>query len=115
MTEKEKQMIEAYLPGEPDPELREGEYYYLQSTMGGDRVIRVFPLDILPHKDGTEYGIYQEKGGKLVWVDVGWGDRNRGVRFGYLYDNKDDCRNNTHYFLDEWETLRKAQREAETP
>ena len=104
-------MIEEYLPGEPDPELEDGEYYYLQSTMGGDRVIKVFPLDVLPHHDGTEYGLYQKKGNQLVWVDVGWGDRTRGTRFGNLYDNKEDCRNATHYFEDNWESLRKAQRE----
>ncbi len=111
MTDKERQLIEEYLPGEPDPSLQEGEYYYLQSTSGGDRVIRVFPLDILPHRDGVEYGIYQQKGGRLVWVDSGWGDRSRGVHFYDLYDNKEDCKNRTHYFLDEWEALRRKQRE----
>lgn len=111
MTERERQMIAEYLPGEPDPKLRDGEYYYLQSTMGGERVIKVFPLDILPYHDGTEYGIYQEKGNRMVWIDSGWGDPSRGVRFHDLYDNKEDCKNRTHYFMDEWEKLRELQQE----
>lgn len=111
LTEREQQMIADYLPGDPDPTLRDGEYYYCQSTMGGERVIKVFPLDILPHREGVEYGIYQDKGGKLIWIDSGWGDRNRGVRFHDLYDNKDDCKNHTHFFLDEWEELRRRQKE----
>ena len=109
MTDRERQIIADYLPNPPDPDLQEGEYYYLQSTMGGDRVIRVFPLDILPHKDGTEYGIYQQKGGRLVRVDSGWGDPSRGVRFHDLYDNRQDCKDRTHYFMDEWEEYRKIQ------
>lgn len=112
MTERERQEIEAYLPGTPDPTLEAGEYYYLQSTTGGDRVIRVFALDVLPHKDGTEYGIYQQRGGRLVWVDDGgWGDPTRGARMHDLYDNKEDCRNRSHWFMDDWERLRAIQRE----
>lgn len=105
-------MIEAYLPNPPDETLEEGEYYFRQSTMGGERIIRVYPLDVLPHIDGTEYGLYQNRGGRLIWVDgCGLGDRGRGVRFGNLYDNKQDCRGNTHWFFDGWEELRRRQKE----
>ena len=110
MTERERELIENYLPNPPDPGLQDGEYYYLQSTMGGERVIRVFALDILPHKDGVEYGIYQQKGSRLVRVNSGWGDPTRGVRKHDLYDNKQDCIDRTHYFMDEWEDLRETQR-----
>ena len=41
--ERTRQMIEMYLPNPPDPELNDGEYYYLQSTMKGEQVIKVYP------------------------------------------------------------------------
>ena len=105
-------MIEEYLPNPPDPTLEDGEYYFKQSTMGGDRIIRVFALDVLPHEDGVEFGLYQRHGGQMRWVDgYGLGDRNRGARMGRLYDNREDCQNDTHWFFDGWEELRKVQRE----
>lgn len=39
MTDRERQMIAEYLPHPPDPELQDGEYYYLQSTMGGEAAV----------------------------------------------------------------------------
>jgi hypothetical protein len=108
--ERTKQMIETYLPNPPDPELNDGEYYYLQSTMKGEQVIKVYPLDIFPVRDGTEYGIYQNRGGQLRWVDVGYGEHTRGCRKHDLYDNKQDCKDSTHYWDDNWERLREIQR-----
>ena len=106
MTDRQKLMISEYLPGDPDPDLEEGQYYFRQN----DRVIKVWPLDVLPHRDGIEYGLYQQRAGRMVWIDSsGWGDRSRGVHFGYLYDNKEDCKNMTHDWVDEWEQLRKVQ------
>ena len=75
MDDRTRRMIEAYIPSPPDTTLEDGEYYYRQETAKGPRIIRVFPLDILPHHDGTEYGIYQRKGAQLVRVDTsGYGD-----------------------------------------
>ena len=111
MDKKTRDLIADIIPGEPDPTLEPGEYYYLQETMGGPRVLRVFALEILPHRDGTEYGIYTRRGVQLVRVDSGWGDPSRGVHMHDLYDNKDDCRARTHYFYDEWERIREIQRE----
>ena len=111
MTDRQKQDIEYYIPGEPDKCLAEGEYYYLQNKTGTERVIRVFPLDVFPVKDGTQYGLYTKKGGRLCWVDTGWGDTLHGVYMGDLYDNKDDCRNQTHMGCSWWEQLRKIQQE----
>lgn len=102
--------ISYYLPHDPDPTLDLNEYYWLQYTngaTGNPRVIRVYALDILPHKDGTEYGIYQMRGGRLQWVDVGYGDDTRGARMGDLYDNKQDCRDQTHGAVDWWPSLRE--------
>ena len=110
LTEREQEMIRFYLPGEPDPELEEGEYYYLQTTAAGERVIRVFPIDIYPYEHGTEYGIYQTRSGRLCRVDTGAGPYH-GVTKAMLYDNKTDCRDQSHMFFDRWEELRERQRE----
>ena len=109
MHERTRMMIEAYIPSPPDPTLGFNEYYYLQSTWGGDRVIRVHVSDIYPYRDGTEYGIYQSRGGRDVRIDVGYGDPFRGARMCDLYDNKQDCRDRTHSMYDGWQSLRAAQ------
>lgn len=108
--ERTRKMIEAYLPNPPDPSLEFGEYYYLQEG-SASRVIRVYALDIMDYRDGTEYGIYKKHGNNLVRVDAGYGDLYRGVRKSALYDNKEDCRNREHSLYDGWEHLRKIQRE----
>lgn len=104
-----QEMIETYIPRPPDPTLGEDEYYYLQSTAGGERVIRVVIRQILPYEEGTEYGIYQDGGRKYKRVDVGYGDSYRGARMSQLYDNKQDCKEQTHYTFDRWEELRRVQ------
>ena len=111
MTDRERDAIAYYLPHDADPSLECGEYYYLQYTRNNPRVIRVFALDILPVKDGTEYGIYQRHGGRLQWVDTGYGDHCRGCRMGDLYDNKDDCRDQTHGAVENWPYYRHLQQE----
>ena len=108
--EHTRKMIEYYLPNPPDPDLGDNEYYWLQEGMSS-RVIRVIALDIFPVRDGTEYGIYAKRGGRLVRLDAGYGDPFRGVRMHDLYDNKIDCRNREHSTCNEWEQLRKIQRE----
>lgn len=111
MTDRQKDMIDYYLPNDPDPTLEDGEYFFLQYTLGNPRVIRVMALDIFPCQDGIEYGIYQRQGGQMKRIDAGWGDPMRGVRMGDLYDNKQDCKDQTHGAMHEWEALRKLQRE----
>lgn len=108
--ERTRQMIEMYLPNPPDPDLEPGEYYWLQEGMNGSRVIKVYALDIFPMKDGTEYGLYTKRGGRLVRVDTGYGNPFRGARMHDLYDNKIDCRNYQHNTCDEWEHLREIQK-----
>ena len=112
MDDRIRRMIESYLPHPRDPSLQDGEYFFRRETEKGPRIIRVFALDILPLRDGTEYGIYQSRGGRLVRVDArGDGDPNRGVYMHDLYDNKEDCRDSTHYMYDEWENLRQVEQE----
>ena len=47
------------------------------------------------------------------WVDTGWGadDHTHGVYRGDLYDNREDCKNQTHMGCSWWEQLRKIQQE----
>lgn len=110
MDDRTRQMIEAYLPHPRDPSLEAGEYFFKRDTMRGPQIIRVFPLDIMPMRDGTEYGIYQSRGGRLVRIDGrGDGDPCRGVRMHELYDNRQDCLDGTHTCFDEWEDLRRQE------
>jgi hypothetical protein len=110
--ERTRQMIEWYLPNPPDPELEEGEYYYRQSTMKGEQVIKVRVTAIFPGEvhQPEEYEIYQIRSDGLRWVDVGWGDRCRGAFKSQLYDNKQDCRDQTHQWAEDWEHLREIQK-----
>lgn len=110
MTDRERLMIQEYLPNPPDPTLGFEEFYYRQSTMKGEQVIKVQVREILPTKEGLEYGIFQIYGNNLRWVDVGWGSRNRGCHRSELYDNKEDCRNQAHMWCEFWESLRDLQR-----
>lgn len=111
--ERTRRMIEEYLPSPPDRSLGFMEYYYRQCTMGGERVIRVTVKNIFPSEqdDGLEYDIYQKKGSDYVRIDSGWNNPFRGVRMSDLYDNKEDCRNQTHPWADNWEELRQMQQE----
>ena len=107
--ERTQQMIDYYLPNPPDPDLEQNEFYYLQEV-NTSRVIKVYALDILPVRNGTEYGLYTKKGGRLVKVDTGYGDPFKGARMCDLYDNKIDCRNREHNTCDDWQRLREIQR-----
>ncbi len=111
--ERVRRRIEEYLPNPPDPELGFSEYYYLQSTMKGEQVIKVQVAAIFPGEihQPDEYEIYQIRSDGLRWVDVGWGDRFRGAYKSQLYDNKEDCRNQTHLWEENWERLRTIQQE----
>lgn len=106
MTDRERKMIDWYIPHPRDPALEEGQYYFNQ----GSRIIKVFPLDVLPHDSGDEYGCYQRRGGQLCWVDTaGYGQPWRGCHKADLYDNKLDCQHRTHAVNDKWEDLRRIQ------
>ena len=110
MDDRTRQMIEAYIPNPPDPSLEMSEYFYCRSTSSGDKIIRVFALDILPHRDGVEYGLYQKRGGRLCRIDTrGDGDRSRGAPMSALYDNYQDCKDQNHYMYERWEWLRERQ------
>ena len=107
-----RQLIEFNLPNPPDPDLGSAEFYYRQSTMKGEQVIKVRVTSIFPgalHQP-PEYEIYQIRADGLRWVDVGFGDRFRGAFKSQLYDNKQDCRDQTHQWKEDWEDLREIQK-----
>lgn len=111
---REQMQIEAeyYLPHPPDPTLGVEEYYYLQWTATGSRVLRVWALDVLPYEHSTQYGIYQQRGGRMVRISTEWGDDPfHGPTMGDLYDNREDCKEQTHGAVEWWPELRAWQRE----
>ena len=100
-------MIEAYIPSPPDPTLDFGEYYILDDN---DKIQRVYICDIYPdHIEGTLYGVRYSKTSKRYGGD-GYGR----THMWNLYDNKEDCRAQTHACYDGWERLRELQKEKET-
>lgn len=106
MTERQKQLIAAYLPHPRDPELEDGEYYVMDTAW---KVRRVFIGDILPKDDYTTYGVYESSTGRRI--DAGYGSPWIGFRKGSMYDNKQDCKDMTHCMYDYWEHLRELQKE----
>ena len=110
--EQTKKMIDWYIPSPPDPDLDFMEYYYRQSTMKGEQVIKVRVTSIFQGElnKPAEHEIYQIRSDGLRWVDVGWGSRFRGAYKSQLYDNKQDCRDQTHIWCEDWERLREIQK-----
>lgn len=103
MLEREKLMIKGYLPSPPDESLGDFEYYVKRN----ERVYKVEIANIFPNDEDTLYEVVTVN--KRVPVR-GW--RESGAfSMSDLYDNKEDCRNDTHPFYDNWEYLRKIQKE----
>lgn len=104
MTEREKELIEAYIPSPRDTTLGDFEYY-AQDQNG--RIQRVEITDILPTADGgTLYRVVQTNSRHRV---KGWRDYD-GYAMSDLYDNKQDCKDETHLGYNYWERLREIQR-----
>ena len=104
MTDREKQMIEAYIPSPRDPDLAFDEYYVCDKA---DRVRKVRIVSFLPYGDEMTYGVVETSTGRKV--DAGYDSCFVGFRNSQLYDNKDDCRHQTHLLYAGWEYLRKLQ------
>lgn len=104
MTERQRQMIEGYIPNPRDPELGDDDFYILDPY---DRVQKVYITDINPGRmnEGVRYGVrYSSTGKKYGGSDYG------NTYMSQLYDNKEDCRNQTHMLFEGWEELRELQR-----
>jgi len=107
MTEREKQLINAYLPSPPDETLEFGEYYIFDDR--DYKVKRVYVRDIGVGDYGdTVYGLRFSHNNQMYHGGCGYLTQHMYE----LYDNKEDCRNSTHLIYDDWERLRKIQREA---
>ena len=104
MTDRERKMIEAYLPHQRDTELGVDEYYVLDTA---GRARKVYVRDIMPDKDKMTYGVYEVSTGKRI--DAGYGSPFVGFTKAQMYDNKPDCKDQTHLIYDGWEELRELQ------
>lgn len=102
MTEREKQMIAAYIPSERDKTLDVGFEYYVKDCAG--RIYKVHISSILPYNDETRYSVYTD-GGKRITDSTD--DGNFPLR--HMYDNKRDCKDETHWTNNNWECLRRIQ------
>ena len=70
MTDRQRQLIDAYLPNPPDPTLGDEEFYVLDTA---DRVRRVQVREILPRGwEEVTYGVYEVSTGNRI--DAGWGN-----------------------------------------
>ena len=109
MTERQKQLIEGYLPSPRDQSLDKFEYY-VEDSRGRAVVVHVGNIAY----DKYERAIYQvfTASGQLIHgphecdtetFGGGW------YHMSALYDNKTDCKNWEHTMYDDWEELRKIQ------
>ena len=104
MTERERQLISVYLPNPRDPELEFNQYYVRDTA---DRIRKVEVRNILPHENEMSYGVYEVTSGRRI--DAGYGSQYIGFRKHALYDNKEDCKSQTHLLYNNWEYLRELQ------
>lgn len=103
MTDREKQLIEAYIPSPRDEELGLMQYYVQDSN---NRVQKVEITSIFPDEDvGTTYLVVQANTRKRI---KGWRKYETFAKSD-LYDNRQDCRDCTHPCYEYWERLREIQ------
>lgn len=104
MTDREKQLIEAYIPSPKDTTLKDFEYYVKDSNY---RVQKVEITDMLPFGETMLY--------RVVQVDTRKQVKNFRKYDAFamcdMYDNKTDCRDCTHSCYSYWERLREIQQE----
>jgi len=104
MTDRQRQLISYYLPHPRDPKLGFNEYYVRDVA---DRIRKVEVREILPYDNETTYGVYEVSSGRRI--DAGYSSPWVGFRKYALYDNKEDCRDQSHLLYDGWEELRELQ------
>lgn len=104
MTDYEKKLIEAYIPSPRDKTLQDDEFYVMDCH---DRVVKGSGYDLaFDLADGTEK--IRLINGRGV-IHSAMGDELDFVRINHLYDNKEDCKNQTHFAYPEWQKLRELQ------
>ena len=104
MTDRERELIAAYIPTPRDESLDDFEYYVKDR---GGRIYKVYIADIYPHltDDETHYSVFTDDGKRITDTTD---DGNFPMR--HLYDNKQDCKDETHNFYSGWERLREIQK-----
>lgn len=103
MNDRTKQMIEWYIPNPRDESLEQGEYYYKRED---GKIFKVYISDINPLRDDrTEYGCRYSHNGQRVHA---FGEYE-SITMNNLYDNKQDCKDDSHLMYDNWEWLREEQ------
>lgn len=106
MTDREKELIEAYIPSPRDHSL-DWDEYFAKDCAG--RVYKVHISGILPCgglEGENHYSVYTDGGKRITdFTEDGNFPKRR------LYDNKQDCRDETHNFYGNWERLRELQAE----
>ena len=96
-------MVESYIPSPKDDTLGDFEYYVKKN----ENVYRVEIVGILPFDDETRYTVVTSSKRKPV---RSW--RKHGeFSMCELYDNKQDCKWETHPAYNYWEKLRQIQEE----
>ncbi|MCD8198226.1 MAG: hypothetical protein LUE24_13860 [Lachnospiraceae bacterium] len=107
MTDRERELIAAYIPSPRDETLEPGCEYYVKDTAA--RVQRVWVTTINPGSAGEDL-VYRVRNDRGI-VRTGHEDRHGSIPKWVMYDNKEDCRNDTHSCYSRWEYLRKLQEE----
>lgn len=106
MTEREKELIEAYIPNKRDESLEEDEYYVLTVN---DTIQKGVVRDLAFNARGEDLFRLRNNRG----IVHSWASDNMGfVTKRHLYDNKQDCKDQSHFAYDDWEELRKIQIES---
>ena len=101
-----RKKIETYIPSPRDKSLSFNEYYVNQNG----RVKRGHVRDAYETDDGEDlFGLVDDRGRQIHGL---W--EFDSFRRCELYDNADDCRNQTHGAYDDWEALRKIQEKGES-
>ena len=102
-----RKKIEIYIPSPRDKSLRPYCDYYVNQS---GRVKRGHVRDTYMTDDGDDLvGLVDDRGRQIHGL---W--EFDSFRRCELYDNADDCRNQTHGAYDDWEALRKIQEKGES-
>ena len=103
LTQREQELIEAYIPHKRDKNLDEDEYYVLTAN---DTVQKGVVRDLAFNARGEDlFRLWNGRG-----VVHSWASDNMGyVTKRHMYDNKQDCKDQTHFAYDHWEKLRDLQ------
>ena len=107
MTDRERELIAAYIPSPRDEELGEYDYYVKVYCGNKTKILRGHITEIFPYfvENENRYRICTDSGKTINnWKQDGTFSMRE------LYDNKQDCRDGTHAWFDNWEKLREIQK-----